>query len=475
MEVFDTSDPDWILVGLDDEFGFVPSNYIDMSDAADQADQTPPPNAPVLPARPQSETIESPSASETIAATAPAVAAALASVMAGRAPASPASPQPRTSRSIPSYDDHRASDNESSPALPSRPRPTAEPSRPQRDMYMEDEESLENRQTPGGFHMYNINEMISVMGKKKKMPTTLGINLGTGMILVAPERAQDGPSQEWTADCMTHYSREGKHIFMELVKPSKSVDFHAGAKDTAEEIVAALGEMAGAVRAEGLREVIMAGSRDGQTRGHILYDFMAQGDDEVTVAVGDEVLVVDDSKSDEWWQVRRLKNGKEGVVPSSYVEVTNTVAAPAMAGERDRNSVRSTVEQNRLEEVRLTKEALKASKEPQQVGPGMPLPERGSSLAAKEHGNNSSQQRNRRENGRPDGQSKSKSSEFIFAHHRGQVAFEPNLSRRTRFIEGPHMDRPFKIFQCRSAIPWAQRWQDSSSQDERGQDCRSDH
>jgi hypothetical protein len=260
--------------------------------------------------------------------------------------------------------------------------------------------------------MYNINEMVSVMGKRKKMPTTLGINLGTGVILIAPERASDGPSQEWTADRMTHYSREGKHVFMELVRPSKSVDFHAGAKDTAEEIVAALGEMAGAVRAEGLKEVIMAGSQAGRKRGQVLYDFMAQGEDEVTVAVGDEVIVVDDTKSEEWWQVRRLKNGKEGVVPSSYIEITGVSSPIPTPGPSNADSVRSTVEQNRLEEVRLTKEALRASKEPQEVGPGMTLPERGSSLSAREHGNDSSQQRSRRENGRSDGASKSKSSKF---------------------------------------------------------------
>lgn len=251
--------------------------------------------------------------------------------------------------------------------------------------------------------MYNVNEMVSVMGKRKKMPTTLGINLRTGMILIAPERTQDGPSQEWSADRMTHYSREGKHVFLELVRPSKSIDFHAGAKDTADEIVRALGEMAGAVRAEGLKEVIMAGSKRSLRKGQILYDFMAQSEDEVTVAAGDEVIIVDDSKSDEWWQVRRLKNGNEGVVPSSYIEVTGTVTPPPSSGI---DSVKSHVEQNRLEELRQSKEALKASKELQQVGPGVSLPERGSSL------NNTEQQEGRRQNGRNDGTSsfKSKSS-----------------------------------------------------------------
>lgn len=250
--------------------------------------------------------------------------------------------------------------------------------------------------------MYNINEMISIMGKKKKMPTTLGINLKTGMILIAPEHAQDGPSQEWTGDRMTHYSREGKHVFLELVRPSKSVDFHAGAKDTAEEIVAALGELAGAIRAEGLREVIMAGSGREFKKGKMLYDFMAQGDDEVTVADGDEVVILDDSKSEDWWQVRRVKNGKEGVVPSSYVEIVGS--APAQpASMTGVNAGLSSVAQNRLEEERLTKEAVRAARKDDErrgteVGPGMRLPERSSSLSSREQNGNAWSQR-KRENG----------------------------------------------------------------------------
>ncbi|UNI15291.1 cytoskeletal protein binding protein [Purpureocillium takamizusanense] len=420
LDIYDTSDPDWILAGLDGEFGFVPSNYIEAQGSPSGPQTASPAAPPALPARPASITA-TPESQRDAGPTSPlnSPAAALAGVMHGRAPAQLAtpSPPPQPARPALRQDELHASDDDEesmrSPTLPSRPRhaPTAdERSRdfaaPPREVATAADEPY---RTPGGFHLYNINEMVSVMGKRKKMPTTLGINLKTGTILIAPERAQDDPAQEWTADKMTHYSREGKHVFMELVRPSKSIDFHAGAKDTAEEIVGALGELAGAVRAEGLREVIMAGSHRSQRKGQVLYDFMAQGDDEVTVAAGDEVAVLDDSKSDEWWQVRRLKNGKQGVVPSSYIEVTGTITPPPAASGSGLDSARATVEQNRLEEIRLTKEAIKASKEPQQVGPGMPLSTRGSSLAARDHGSNSEQQRGRRENGRGDGASHSKS------------------------------------------------------------------
>ena len=246
--------------------------------------------------------------------------------------------------------------------------------------------------------------MVSVLGKKKKMPTTLGLNTATGNIMIAPEKSKDGPQQEWTAEKLTHYSIEGKHVFMELVRPSKSLDFHAGAKETAQEIVSALGEIAGAARAEGLREVIAAGagSRRGQKKGQVVYDFMAQGDDEVTVALGDDVIVIDDTKSEEWWMVRRLKNGKEGVVPSSYVEITGIESATA-SSTSGLNAGRSTIEQNRLEEERLAKETARASRQQGgsdakglEVGLGVKLPTRGSSLMG-DDGNVVSSQRNKRE------------------------------------------------------------------------------
>ncbi|OTB01493.1 hypothetical protein M426DRAFT_25526 [Hypoxylon sp. CI-4A] len=439
LQVFDTSDPDWILVGFEKDYGFAPANYIEVNAASHRTAPEPEPEPeiqpepvsisvpppPSLPARrpapaepevPQSPPLPAripPERSVAPPSAPPGPASALADVMQGRSSTRAAAPSPVTLPPRQQYLSEE-SEGEPSPALPARPRsgstlsndqppaPTYPHRSSSRREYDEEVNSSQSgRIAPGGFHMYNINEMVSIMGKKKKMPTTLGVNLKTGIILIAPEHAQDGPTQEWTADKMTHYSREGKHVFLELVRPSKSIDFHAGAKDTAVEIVSALGELAGAVRAEGLREVIMAGTgQGGYKKGHVLYDFMAQGDDEVTVAVGDEVVIIDDSKSEEWWQVRRIKTGKEGVVPSSYIEITDTILSPASAGV---NAGKSTVTQNRLEEERLTKEALKRDQKAAEVGPGIHLPERRSSLSAMNNGNSFGQQRNRRENGRSDG------------------------------------------------------------------------
>jgi actin cytoskeleton-regulatory complex protein SLA1 len=434
LSVFDTSDPDWTLVGINQEYGFAPSNYIEItgsdpsrSPLAAPSRQTP--QSPVA-AEPEPETL-SPAIAPTQADSTPA--ASLARVLGGGAAASSRSASGAHTATHHQLTPEPSDEEESAPALPRRPpsqqlsspptqyasprdeEPSGVVTSPPRYRTIPREEGERSpMRSPGGFHLYNINEMVSAMGKRKKMPTTLGLNVATGTIMVSPEKSRDGPSQEWTADKMTHYSIEGKHVFLELIRPSKSLDLHAGAKDTAEEIVSSLGEIAGAVRGEGIREVIAAASRTpGTKKGHMLYDFMAQGDDEVTVAVGDEVIVLDDTKSEEWWMVRRLKNGNEGVVPSSYVEVTGTIPAEP-ASRSGINAGRSTVEQNRLEEERLAKEAAKRQKNRAseadyqdeapfirgvEVGPGMKLPDRGSSLTSDD--NSRREKRSSRGEGKP--------------------------------------------------------------------------
>ena len=52
----------------------------------------------------------------------------------------------------------------------------------------------------------------------------------------------------------------------------------------------------------------------------MLYDFTADGEDELTVREG-ETLMVLERDGDEWWKCRN-QDGLVGVVPASYVEVS---------------------------------------------------------------------------------------------------------------------------------------------------------
>ncbi|KAK3076337.1 hypothetical protein LTS18_013290 [Coniosporium uncinatum] len=434
LDVYDTSDPDWTLVGFNGEFGFAPANYIESSDAAEAPPAMPPRSRAAEPEyqeRPTPSSAGSPTQSP---------AAALAGIIAQKTGSSQpprqaiASPPPPPQ---PQYTPEESDDERPPPPMPTRPRseqfspsppvtqyasprspepPGVQRSPPYNRAMAQDYDDDRALQSPRGFHLYNIHEMIEHMGKNKKMPVVLGLNVAKGLIMISPEKSKDGPQKEWTAEKLTHYSIEGKHVFMELVRPSKSIDFHAGAKDTAQEIVSALGELAGAARAEGLREVLAVASPGVQKRGKMLYDFMAQGEDEVTVALDDEVIVLDDKASDEWWNVRRLKNGKEGVVPSSYVEITGTAPQSSGGGGGGANAGRSLVEQNRLEEERLAKEASRSRRREEEralaeVGPGLQLPDRQSSLLQGDNDTRRSSQRGKRESRDMKAGSSSKPSE----------------------------------------------------------------
>jgi hypothetical protein len=72
---------------------------------------------------------------------------------------------------------------------------------------------------------------------------------------------------------------------------------------------AAAGIAASAPAASGVGAVV---------RGYMMYDFVGQDSDELTVSAGTPLEILDQSDPG-WWQVRA--NGQEGVVPASYVRI----------------------------------------------------------------------------------------------------------------------------------------------------------
>ena len=503
-------------MGLDGDYGFAPANYIEKG--APVAAE--PLASPALPARP------------------PAIPAAAPESDDGQGPPTPDSPvhpspaaalagiiQKKSQQPAPSADDYlpppkaqrrvqftpEVSDDEPPPAprLPQRPPsgqlsppPTTQyaqytstaPRSPESDAFrspparsvtFDQYDPPDDRNQPhtplsgSGYHLYNIYEYLTQPGKNKKLPMTLGINIAKGLIMIAPEKSRDGPQQEWTADKLEYYSQEGKHVFLTLKQPSKDVDLHCGAKDTASEICSALGELSGAAKGAGLREVLAAGSRGSnvQKKGVMLFDFMAQGDDEVTVGLGDEILVLDDSASDEWWKVRRLKNGKEGVVPANYVEVTDTVpmSPPATTMARSgTNAGRSVVDQNRLEEAELTRQVAKGRKRESevrndQVGPGLHLPARHSSLLRTKVDHPRTSQRSKRDSSAKDSKPTSKPSECPPEGPLSDILSQLKADL-CRYREAANMDRSIRVIQSRSRVSYNQRRKDTSPQGQWGED-----
>ena len=90
----------------------------------------------------------------------------------------------------------------------------------------------------------------------------------------------------------------------------------------------------------------------GESFATALYDFTADGEDELSVMEGERLTVLE-KDGDEWWKCRNTK-GAEGVVPASYLEVgllqlsfnddfQKSCRQPTMKGAPHLSSQRSTM------------------------------------------------------------------------------------------------------------------------------------
>ena len=173
------------------------------------------------------------------------------------------------------------------------------------------------------------------------------------------------PVQKWqTKDVSAVSSEKSKHVRIDIGGPSPiSLHFNAGSKDNADSIVDKLQESKALSSAPTPRNLppvdtvprdtkkasvhfspaspdIIPPSQDeveeeeeeeeeerlhvdsrmaGETFATALYDFTADGEDELSVTEGERLAVLE-KDGDEWWKCKNAK-GAEGVVPASYLEV----------------------------------------------------------------------------------------------------------------------------------------------------------
>ncbi|KAF8332687.1 uncharacterized protein EI90DRAFT_3054038 [Cantharellus anzutake] len=227
-----------------------------------------------------------------------------------------------------------------------------------------------------GIETWSVSE-IDKKGKKKK--GTLGI--GNGAVFFASE-SDKTPVRQWPSTSVTiGHADKPKHIMLDV--GNESLHISTGSKDTAEAIVAKLGSSRAAAapasvvdsteeashvspptksKAVKVKKSVnfssspaeVIGSRDSdedadsasstEVDGIILYDFAADGDDELAVSEGEHVVILDRESSEDWWKVRN-KRGHEGVVPALYVKD----AAPSDA--RRAREVEEAVHQGEREEA----------------------------------------------------------------------------------------------------------------------------
>lgn len=313
FELFDDKDPDWLLVKQKSTgaCGFIPGNYVEPASqagpAASAASQSAPVPAPVVAAPVLEPPPQHPSKSQ-----------------------SPEAPVALKKESEQLDEPRRVEPEEEDIPPPKPTRPVATNVDLSRDRtrsrvsYSEtyqDEDSGEDRdndraQTGNGDRglqlEYRTWSIAEVDGRKKRK---CKLSIGNNRIYFQPQK---GTPEEWTIDKLTSYDNEKKHMFLEFIDPYKSLELHTGNNDTCNEIMAVIGEYKGASRDAGLREVEMASKT--KKEGNVLYDFIAESQDELTVKQGQSVYILNDKKSRDWWMCELVASGKRGVVPAQFIE-----------------------------------------------------------------------------------------------------------------------------------------------------------
>ena len=320
FNVYDLNDPDWLLVSDINRtsFGFIPANYIKIDSPENQQTSyapvvspgalAPPPVHPSLVHKPLT-------------------------------PSKDLSSKDLSPKVLPQQElNLESEDEEAPPPMPSRPptetSPTKSIVRTPTNNDLENEEDTgesQGHKFDGEFFTWYIDE---VDGRKKR-PVVLSI--GQGLIIMKPNtsnpkklklKSASSLDNQWRVKDLSSFSNEKKHLFLELNSPSASVELHTGSKDVAEAIVSILADLKGAESAKGLREVARAAKAETGSKnrkvGLLMFDFQAQGEDELMCREGDEVYIINESKSKDWWMCENVDTGKQGVVPSSYIEITGT-------------------------------------------------------------------------------------------------------------------------------------------------------
>ncbi|KAF5387639.1 hypothetical protein D9615_000383 [Tricholomella constricta] len=275
--------------------------------------------------------------------------------------------------------------------------------------------------TADGIKTWSVSE-IDKKGKKKK--GTLGI--GNGAVFFASE-SDKTPVQKWqTVDVQSGTSEKAKHVNIDIGGATPiNLHFHAGSKDNVEEIItklnsskalsgptdpldtprnsiarsaspnAAPAPKKASVHFSNSSPVIIPTPDDDEEAdeeekeefhakgpsingngypahhgddgevGIALYDFTADGDDELSISEGERLTILE-RDGDEWWKCRNSK-GDEGVVPASYIEVSASAVSVSGSGSSSEAPPHPTHEEeedeDEDEEVAAAEERRRAEEE----------------------------------------------------------------------------------------------------------------
>ncbi|KAL6927875.1 hypothetical protein ACO0SA_004498 [Hanseniaspora valbyensis] len=342
FDVIDDSDADWLLVkSSTNEFGFIPGNYVEKSNKS-------------------SSLVPEGSTSLPISAFAPPPVRADREEIAKQSSATPTSqidlsqPPPKhkalQDKELPKEPEtysnkdytQSSSKNEQNSSNDYDELPPPKPTRPgQSQSTNSNSNSYTSHQTED-FMSWNVQEIID---RSKKVKGKLTI--GNTVISFISENSPNGKPEEWSIGNLVSYDLEKKHLFLDLVSPSASLELHTGTTSNGREIYDRLSEIKGHYSSKSLDQIKDASTISPERKkqlkdkrmANVLIDFIAESSDELTIRTGDKVYVLNDTNSMDWTLVELVDYpGKKGVVPSQFIESNNGRSRSSSKSNRNNNN-----------------------------------------------------------------------------------------------------------------------------------------
>ncbi|SGZ38700.1 uncharacterized protein HGUI_00900 [Hanseniaspora guilliermondii] len=338
FEVFDDSDVDWLLVKTvrdnveDDEYGFIPSNYVEKIDGSVSSQPAPvdvnsfaPP--PVRFDREQIANSQSPAPQSSVDVFQP-------------PPKHKSLVEEKELPQLPNINDSYQKSIEDEPedeVPPPKPmRPTTTGNTNKNPSFENEYASRSEEHLIEDFESWNVQEIVDRSTRIKAKLT-----IGTTLLTFYSENSPGGKPEEWSLNKLVSFDLEKKHLFLELVSPSISLELHTGNSAVGRAIYDKLCEVKGA-SSKSLSQIKNASTvspqrkqelRDKKT-AKVVVDFVAESSDELTITPGEKVYIINDTNSRDWTLVEKVDQpGKKGLVPSQFIQAVNQLTSIADSDE----------------------------------------------------------------------------------------------------------------------------------------------
>ncbi|KAI9277376.1 hypothetical protein BY458DRAFT_504776 [Sporodiniella umbellata] len=221
--------------------------------------------------------------------------------------------------------------------------------------------------------------------KKKKKKGKGNLLIGNGMLCYGSETDKASPVQQYPILEVKKYLFDSKNLHIEI-NDSIVLDFQASSKSEAKAILVKISDsirLAQAlathlnsaepispekqVAAPAAAFAPQPSVTTEETKcipkwGVSVYDFNAEGGDELSVAENEQVYVLDYETDDGWWRVQKI-DGEVGLVPSSYIEFEKEDADNSKADNVEEIRRQREQEERDLQQRRIAEEQIREQRE----------------------------------------------------------------------------------------------------------------